>query len=143
LMEIDRQAGIAVWHQIEQQLAGEIAGGALSPGARLPNETAIAQRFGVNRHTARRAVAALVDRGLVRIARGQGTFVEDGVIDYVIGKRTRFSANLLAQSREPGHRLLAASEIKCPPEVAKARKLTTGTRVVVLETVGAADGQPI
>ena len=143
MMEIDRQAGVAVWHQIEQQLAGEIAAGRPAPGAQLPNELEIARRFGVHRHTARRAVAALVGRGLVRIARGQGTFVEDGVIDYVIGKRTRFSANLLAQSREPGHRLLAASEIKCPPEVAKALKLTTGTRVVLLETVGEADGQPI
>ena len=84
-MEIDRQAGVAVWHQIEQQLAGEIAAGQPAPGAQLPNELEIARRFGVHRHTARRAVAALVGRGLVRIARGQGTFVEDSGIDYVIG----------------------------------------------------------
>ena len=140
---LERTAGVAVWHQIEEALATEIAAGRLKPGAQLPNELQIARRFGVHRHTARRAVAALIGRGLVRIRRGQGTFVEDGVIDYVIGKRTRFSANLTAQARAPGHRLIAAAEVKCPPEAAKALKLSTGARVVRLDTVGEADGQPI
>ena len=42
----------------------------------LPPETALAARFGVNRHTVRGAIAALVQEGVLRAEQGRGTFVE-------------------------------------------------------------------
>jgi GntR family transcriptional regulator, phosphonate transport system regulatory protein len=143
VMEIGREPGVAVWHQIEQTLLKEIAAGRPRPGERIPNESEIAERFGVNRHTVRRAVASLVSKGVLRIQRGHGTFVEEGVIDYTIGKRTRFSANILRQHKEPGRRILRAVEVPGPDEATKALKVAANTRLVVLETVGEADGRPI
>ena len=49
-----------VWGVIAEALRSEIAGGARPPGDRLPTEGQLAARFGVNRHTVRRALAALV-----------------------------------------------------------------------------------
>jgi GntR family phosphonate transport system transcriptional regulator len=62
---LDRAAGIAVWRQIMEWLKGEIASGAFEKGSRLPPESEIAARFGVNRHTVRRAIAALTAEGAV------------------------------------------------------------------------------
>ncbi|QQS13818.1 MAG: phosphonate metabolism transcriptional regulator PhnF [Rhodospirillales bacterium] len=142
-MEIGREPGVAVWHQIEQTLFKEISTGKPGPGERIPNETEIAERFGVNRHTVRRAVAALVSKGILRIQRGHGTFVEEGVIDYAIGKRTRFSANILRHHKEPGHRILRGLEVAGMADVNKALKLGANSRLIMLETIGEADGRPI
>ena len=72
---IDRDSGVSVWLQIEQTLAEEIRVGLWGEGARLPTEGELSARFCVNRHTVRRAVGGLADRGLVRVEQGRGIFV--------------------------------------------------------------------
>ena len=47
--------GVAQWRQIADTLRADIAGGTLGPGDQLPTEARLAARFGVNRHTVRRA----------------------------------------------------------------------------------------
>lgn len=51
--------------------------GKFAPGEKLPNEMELAQLFNVGRTTVREAIKPLVLRGLVRIDRGNGTFVAD------------------------------------------------------------------
>lgn len=142
-MQVDRDSPVPMWHQIELALATDIRTGALPPGARLPAEAEVAARFGVHRHTARRALATLAEKGAVQIRRGLGTFVEDTVIDYPISERTRFTANLQQQNRLASHDLLEASDQPAPAAVAEALELAPGTTVTVLHTLGLADGVPI
>ena len=58
-------------------LAAEIKAGKLKPGEKIPSDAELVQRFGVARMTARRAVAVLRERGLVRTEWGRGTYVVD------------------------------------------------------------------
>ncbi|MEJ2675982.1 MAG: GntR family transcriptional regulator, partial [Acidihalobacter sp.] len=99
------------WRQIYGTLAEEMQQGILRPGQRLPTEPELAERFGVNRHTLRRAMAELRDDGLVRIERGRGTFVQEEVIDYPVTRRTRFSDIMIMSDHEPGQRALRALEM--------------------------------
>ncbi|MDP4021957.1 phosphonate metabolism transcriptional regulator PhnF [Methylobacterium sp. NEAU 140] len=138
-----RGAGLTAWRQIADALADEIGSGALSAGSQLPTEAALAARFGVNRHTVRRALAALAERGLVRATQGRGTFVERGQIPYPIGRRTRFSENISRAGREARGELIAAAEIPADPETAEALGVAPGTPVVEMLTVHRADGTPI
>jgi DNA-binding GntR family transcriptional regulator len=64
-----------VWEQVRDDLAADIASGELPAGGRLPSEQALAVVYGVSRPTIRRAVAALAERGMVRVVHGRGTFV--------------------------------------------------------------------
>jgi GntR family phosphonate transport system transcriptional regulator len=132
-----------MWHQIELALARDIQTGTFTPGTRLPNEAELAARFGVNRHTARRALSTLVEKGAVRIRRGLGTFVEDMVIDYPITERTRFTASLQQQNRAPSRELLGAVDEPASDTVAAALDIPLGTIVSRLQTIGQADGVPI
>jgi GntR family phosphonate transport system transcriptional regulator len=109
----------------------------------LPAEHELAARFAVNRHTVRQALAGLVERGIVFKRKGGGSYLIPGFIDYAIGARTRFSANLLIQNREPGHRLVEAREIVASERVARALALAVGAPVAFMVTVGEADGIPI
>src|SRR3546814_1082174 len=97
---VERGSGVAVWRQIGELLADEIRNKLYAPGERLPPEPELAAKFSVNRHTIRRAMGELEQSGLVRIEQGRGTFVQEHAIDYAIGKRTRFSENLLSRSEE-------------------------------------------
>ena len=51
-----RRDGVTLWRQIAGQIESEIASGACKQGARLPTEAELSARFGVNRHTVRRAL---------------------------------------------------------------------------------------
>ena len=86
-----REAGVSLWRQIVRIIEADIASGTHQPGARLPTEAQLAVRFGVNRHTIRRALEELSRNGLVRVEQGRDSFVAEDVLDYEVAARTRFS----------------------------------------------------
>ena len=62
-----RPARDSFWTRIAAELAEAIGSGVYPPGQRLPSEHALAEQFGVNRHTIRRSLASLCSQGLARI----------------------------------------------------------------------------
>ncbi len=143
MTDLARGEGTALWRQIALRLEQSIVAGDYSPGARLPTEHRMAEDFGVNRHTVRRAVASLEQIGLVRIEQGRGTFVQESVVDYRVKQRTRFSENIVDARQEPSGRVLAVREESVEAAVAKALELRKGSAVWVIERVGEANGRPI
>lgn len=138
-----RGRGVTVWRQIAETIEAEIAGGGLTPGTRLPTEAALTERFGVNRHTVRQAIKSLVDKGLVRVTQGSGTYVEAKPLSYPIGRRTRFSEIVVGQARDPAGKLLGFREMGASVEIAEALDLSPEDPVVMVESAHFADGVPI
>jgi DNA-binding FadR family transcriptional regulator len=62
---------------VHEHLRQEILGGRLEPGAAVPSERVLAERFGVNRHAVREALKRLQQAGLVQISQGGPTRVLD------------------------------------------------------------------
>jgi GntR family phosphonate transport system transcriptional regulator len=135
--------GISLWRQIGETLINEIRDGTLKSGEQLPADVAIAERFGVNRHTVRQATAYLESEGLLRIERGRGTFVANDVLEYRLGSTTRFTENLLRQRRAPARKVLGVEELPAPATVAEALKVKIGAPIVLLTLLGEADGAPL
>jgi len=142
-MNLTKVEGVALWKSIAQAIAAHINEGGLAPGGKLPTEHALAARFGVHRHTMRRALAALEEDGLVRVEQGSGWFVREQAIAYTVGRRTCFNENLSRQSRIPGGEVLTHGEAPAQEAVAKALGLAEGDAVVWFEAVGQADGRKI
>ncbi|MES2666524.1 MAG: phosphonate metabolism transcriptional regulator PhnF [Pseudomonadota bacterium] len=130
----------ALWASIADQLSGEIAAGHYAPGDKLPTEAALSQRFGVNRHTVRHALAALAKAGTVQARRGVGVFVAPQVTEYRLGRRVRFHQNLLASGRTPSRQILRLETRPCDGQEADALALSAGTAVHVVEGLSRADG---
>src|SRR5689334_9615454 len=96
---VERRSGISLWRQIADQIRQAISTGEFAD--RLPPEMTLATRFGVNRHTVRGAISALVQEGVLRAEQGRGTFVErKQKLAYPIGVRTRFSEGLEGQIKD-------------------------------------------
>ncbi|SMF35252.1 GntR family transcriptional regulator, phosphonate transport system regulatory protein [Xaviernesmea oryzae] len=132
------------WQLLEKQISRDIASGTLAPGSQLPTEAEIMRRFGVGRHTVRRAIAELAEAGKVRVEQGRGTFVEEhSVIRYNIARRTRFSRNLKEQGRIPSGQPVNELEIAAPPVVAAALRIPEGSPVYMIMRRSFADDVPI
>src|SRR5258707_8275432 len=139
----DAASGVALWRQVADGIERGIADGRFAAGERLPGETEIAETYRVNRHTVRRALATLAERGFVRAERGSGTYVEAPRIAYPLRSRTRFSEIVGAGGREPRGQLLAASLENATRDLARQLNLKTDAPLVRIETLRLADRTPI
>jgi GntR family phosphonate transport system transcriptional regulator len=136
-------SGVALWRQVADGIERGIADGRFAAGEKLPGEMEIAETYRVNRHTVRRALATLAERGLVRAERGSGTYVETQRLAYPLRSRTRFSEIVGAGGREPRGQLIDASEEVATRELARQLGLKTGTPLVRIEALRFADRTPI
>jgi GntR family phosphonate transport system transcriptional regulator len=138
------QGGVALWRQIADAIQLDIVGGKLANGDRLPTEAILAERFSANRHTVRRALAALADDGVVQAEQGRGTFVRSvRRLSYPIGKRTRFREGLKGQATNLVSVTLGDRLENANGRVAEALGLSIGAKVVRTEGVSMADGMPV
>ena len=140
---VHRQDGVALWRQIVGQIQGDIASGISKPGARLPTEAELSARFGVNRHTVRRALEELSRDGLVRVEQGRGSFVAEDVLDYNVEARTRFSEWIRKHNKEPSGIIRQLREVAADQRIATGLGVRSGSRVVLLERLGLADDRPV
>jgi GntR family transcriptional regulator len=79
--EIDHGSPTPVYRQIAALIVADIESGALAVNRKIPSESALVQRFGVARETARNAVRFLRDEGFVFTVPQRGTFVAERKLD--------------------------------------------------------------
>ena len=138
-----RPARDSFWTRIATELAEAIGSGIYAPGQRLPSEHALAEQFGVNRHTIRRSLASLCSQGLVRITQGSGTYVEDFAVDLVLGKRTRHQQGLAQAGLRGSLVVLGEQTVRATAALAKALQVPARSPLLALHVMGEAEGQPL
>ena len=92
-----------LYERVEFVLAGDIADGSLPPETQLPPEEGLIKRFKVSRTTVRKAIQNLIERGLVEVRRGKGTFVSQPRIMQELTELTGFVEDMqvLGRNRLP------------------------------------------
>jgi GntR family phosphonate transport system transcriptional regulator len=140
---MELQQGETIWSQIARHIAADITAGRFPPGSKLPTEAEFAERFGVNRHTVRHALAGLENDGFIRAERGRGRFVQTVRLDYSVGARTRFTRNLAEAERVPEREILALERIRAEPRIIRRLDLAKNSHVWRLSALARADGVPL
>jgi GntR family transcriptional regulator, phosphonate transport system regulatory protein len=141
---MQRQSGVALWRQIADRIRQSISSGEFDDTMMLPAEIALAEKFGVNRHTVRSALSALAIEGIVRPVQGVGTVIHrTRRLKLPITRRTRFSEGLGSQVTAKTAKLIAHRNEPATGEIASALRLAEGSTCLVLETLHAADQHPI
>ena len=69
------EGGKPLYEQLRLALRDDILSGVYPPGAQMPSEIEVGQRYQVSRITVRRAVQELSEEGLLMRIQGKGTFV--------------------------------------------------------------------
>lgn len=137
------QDALPLYLRIATELRQNIQEAVFKVGDRLPTETELSQRFGVNRHTLRRAVEVLRNEGIVDVERGRGTFVVSAPITVPIGKRVRFNESLKAQSITLQWEVLQTTEMRADSKIAQNLEISVGASVVVYERLSLTDEVPL
>jgi len=140
-MEISRHPTTvyqAVAAQLEQSLQAQYR-----CGDYLPSEQQLADRYAVNRHTLRRAVDELVNKGLLQRRHGVGILVLMRPYDYPLHAQARFSQNLLEQGSDPTSERLLAVLRPATQDVASALGCQEGDNVIHLRTLRRVNGVPV
>lgn len=141
---LDRGMGAALWRQIADILHSEIVANRFAEAdGRLPPERELTERFGVNRHTVRRAVGHLAERGIVRTEQGRGVFVNAELLAYPLGRRVRFTENLTAQQMPARGRIVEVVKETAERDIASALDIEPGAPVWRVERLGSAEDRPI
>ena len=119
-----------LYEQIVEQIEQQVVDGTLKAGDRLPSERELAKRFGVSRTAVREAVKALLQRGLIEVNPGSGTFVTDGTsraLQHSLGLAMRLG------QLENVASLIELREMMEPAIAAKAAQRATQEHIVELE----------
>jgi DNA-binding GntR family transcriptional regulator len=117
-IRLDRSSPIPLYYQVATQLEASIRSGRIAVGSWLENEIELAARLGLSRPTIRRAIAELVDDGLLVRQRGVGTrVVSDDIVRPV--ELTSLHDDLVASGAAPTTRLLSLARVAPSPELAE------------------------
>jgi len=147
-----RQRPGPLYQQIADELRAQITDGTLPPGAQLPTEMELAERFEVTRQTARQGLAQLIQQGLVVSRRPQGHFVRqwqhmlyrpqaEFMPQPHAPEMDSFMRAMTSEGREPTQKIDVAI-VTPPPEVAERLHTPDGEMVVVRRRLRSLAGQP-
>jgi GntR family transcriptional regulator len=142
-MSIDSRDHLPLYVQLENVIIGRIADGSLTPGTRLPSEDSLVQEYAVSRTTIRAAIQSLLQRGLVEIRRGKGTFVTRPKITQELTELTGFVEDMQALGRHATAKVLDQRVLAANQVVARQLGLPQGSPVVRIQRVRLADGMPL
>ncbi|MGG6284574.1 GntR family transcriptional regulator [Leptolyngbya sp. AN03gr2] len=111
---------IPLHSMISKELRDRMINGQYKPGDQLPSEHQLMSEFEVSRITARRAIANLMQQGLVTVQQGKGVFVADHQkVTHRLSSPLLLEADMAEQDVTVTVRSLVFELVMVPPEVGK------------------------
>ena len=132
--------GTPLHRQLSSELRAQILGRALAPGAHVPTEAELQERYGVSRSVVRQALAALEQEGLVERRRGRGTTVrERGELHRLVQRVPGLSTQV-----EDGGVHVSTQVLELGPEPASEATGVLGSgQVLRMRRLRSAGGEPL
>lgn len=130
--------------QVRESLLQDLTSGNLEPGAKLANETELAERFAVSRPTIREAVRALMDAGHLARRHGSGTYVTyPPRTRHPLETTVSYTGMIRASGYEPAETIVSKG-VRLPSEDERQLlNLNDGESVIEIERVRLADRRPV
>ena len=139
---LDKGSHVPLYLQLSADLVEQIGGGQLKPGDRLPSERELAEQLGVSRITARLAVDALFQHGLVYREQGRGTFVAHRKMHGLKGFLS-FTEDIRTRGMTPRSQILRQELVDPSADLQDKLQLGHGEPVLHLVRLRLADDLPV
>lgn len=134
----------SVKSQMHDELLADLRTGAYAPGAKLPNEQQLADRFEVSRATVREAVGSLAQAGYVVRRHGSGTYVTRSFPrHHALDSTVSYTAMIREAGMEPGEIVIERATRTPDANEAERLNLARTDRVVAIDRVRTADGRRV
>lgn len=139
------QEGIPVpkYYRLKESLRDRIEEEGLEEGHLIPSERELCETYGVSRMTARQAVKELVNEGVLYREQGRGTFVAGKKLQHETAHLTSFTQDMAERGMKASSTVLEMEAEGASPAVARALQVEPGARIIRLQRVRYADGEPM
>ncbi|HEX7338384.1 MAG TPA: GntR family transcriptional regulator [Rhodanobacteraceae bacterium] len=117
--------------RLRRAIRSSVERGAVEPGQVLPSERELARQLALSRVTVRKAIAGLVEDGVLTQRHGAGTFVAERIVK-PMSRMTSFTEDLRARGLNPRSVFLEREIGEVTPEEAMALNLSPGAEVARL-----------
>lgn len=139
---LDRTSPVPLYFQVATRLQQLIEDGVMPVGSRLENEVELAERLGVSRPTMRRAIAYLVERGMLVRRRGIGTQIVHPKVRRPV-ELTSLYDDLVKSGQSPRTEVRVLEVRRAPDHVADALGRPEGLDITWIERLRHAGGEPL
>ncbi|MEU2989362.1 GntR family transcriptional regulator [Streptomyces griseoincarnatus] len=113
-----------------------------APGSPMPAERLLAVEFGTSRTTVRKALLELVSEGRLDRIQGKGTFVARPKV-YRTLQLTSYTEDMRAQGLNPASRVLDIGHVAADEELAALLEVEPGSKLLRIERLRLAGGEPM
>jgi GntR family histidine utilization transcriptional repressor len=138
----DRAEPATLHERIRAEIEDRILTGAWKPGHRIPYEHELTAQFGCARMTVSKAIAGLVDAGLIVRRRRVGSFVAQPRIHSAVLAIPDIQGEVTARGAAYGLKLLSRRRRKPMRSEPDELKLAGGGDLLAVRCLHLADGQP-
>lgn len=140
---LDKNYPLPMYFQLKELLREKIAAGEWQPGDMIPSERELSEQYNISRMTTRQALHELEKERLLRREQGRGTFIAEPKIEHGLTHLTGFTDDMKSRGLQPGAVMVRQREVKAPLQALLALQMTPEAKVIVLERLRLAGGEPI
>lgn len=140
-VKLNKSSFTPLYHQIEQALRRQIEQGELPPGQAI-SERELSEKLKVSRMTARQALHALREEGLIYTERGRGTFVAEQKMTVHTRQLLGFTEDMRRRGLTADSKVLSFRRFK-PESAAEKLRLEDGEEAFEIVRLRLADRVPM
>ena len=142
-MSIQDDIPVPKYYRLKESIRDMIEQQQLGEGQLIPSERELCERYEISRMTARQAVKELVNEGILYREQGRGTFVAGEKIRHETARLTSFTQDMRDRGMAASSTTLESGVYNAAPVVARMLKIEPGEKVVRIQRIRNADGQPM
>ena len=141
---LDEASPTPLYLQLQRLIEKQVRTGKLQAGEALPSERDLARQLGISRVTVRKAIAGLVEQGILVQHWGSGTFIAPTMrVEQALSRLSSFTDDMKIRGLSPGARLIERSCGPAMPKEAMALGLSPGEKVSRLQRLRLAGDVPM
>lgn len=138
---VDERNGVSLYDRIREDIEAQVMSGRWSPGHRIPYEHELMKQYDCSRMTVNRALATLVERGLIERRKRAGSFVLAPKVHHAFFELPELRSHVLGQGRAYDFDLLER-EVRHANARDRAQLDISGGDVLHLRCIHHVDGRP-
>ena len=141
---VDDSKPTPLYLQLQRAIRHAVRSGALKADDALPSERDLARELGISRVTVRKAIAGLVENGLLVQRWGSGTFIAGRMhVEQPLSRLSSFTDDMIARGLKPSALFLHKGAGAVSPKEAMALGLSPGETVSRIHRLRLADEVPM
>jgi GntR family transcriptional regulator len=141
---LDESNPTPLYLQLQRVIQEAVRAGKLKADEALPSERDLARQLGISRVTVRKAIAGLVEKGILVQRWGSGTFIAPSMrVEQALSRLSSFTDDMTTRGLRPGATILDRSHGPSSPKESMALGLSPGEPVSRLQRLRLAGGVPM